>query len=1025
LDDCVWIPADEPDWHEIVHEYLQEHCLVHKEETLSDGYVSVESLEDEDVEELANASVDCLEEDDVEEFISYLDMDGANPDDDSSVSSCNVPAGMGLNPETVVTDYSGDSSVTQWTANRGQSLRTILTDSSSSNCQESDLLSPESMILATNHFTGPPLSESTCANAKKPIVSEPTSLVPKASMPPSAPTSPTVRIVGPAPLLQKRWITLPGGTKVTVANLTRQLMPAIPHRMQRVPTKPSSSPPVLQNAFRGLEGMTAWKRLFGSTDMVKAGDTEDDKLMEFGLKLLFHGILHDYTPSEKDFRQKHVTVQPLRNIYSLNTLLNWSTNAPVDADQSCASDAESMSVVLRLSRAMDVIFDRPRQSEAARHLLQELEEAVCELQTIPVPTDHKLKQAFALNLYNLVVRHAMILVSSSQRKGWTWPSSLEAMDRFLMKIGYTVDGVFMTAFDVRLMLFCSSDTNMEIDPTSRLCTTPTSAQMTSCLAWRGSRSRRDTKSSCIGGSRWKKEVHCDTDEFYPKALITSDVRLLMALTWGTDISPVVYTIYPDQMDNEMQAMAEQYCQKHVTITVGSTAGTTKVVLPPLLSWYRFDFGKYAENVLQSIDSYLSRPQQIQIHHAQQFGKLKIAFGDTTRSNWECTFPDVTSLVALTSLTQRKIQNTSVISKATKQQLTTKSTIIQKAKLPLPLSPLKTVDPISFDRQETAPPTVPPRKATTIPASGTALLRGNSAFESITDLSLYTSEKQPTGKNTKQKVFSEYKSASPPPTTTYPIKISRYPISSETQDMKENEVPTRKYLNSLHLQPTTTKNVFTEIEVNGIYNAGAQRCIVPALSSPPEYTHWSTPAEDASSENEHDIETGGFPLKLSRLYPTMDHDFCYSQSTESGGGGEENVCLLHHRWMDLIQPPLGPRQASLGDSLLLPPGSGPRISQTDAIHHHNMEYNTYPPPGLTNLCHNVTEASIELEDLERGQSWYFLSDVSAITFGSEFEALLRINSLPQLVPSPRGGTAVVPYSSDPIPRFQHPFIRGYP
>jgi Protein of unknown function, DUF547 len=1021
LDDCVWIPADEPDWHEIVHEYLQEHCFVYKEDTLSDDTESIEYFEEEEIEEIDNASVDCLEEDDVEELISYLDLDGADREDDSSVSSCNAPAGMGLHQDTVVTEYSGDSSVTQWTANRGQSLRAILTDSPSSNYQEKDLFPPEPMILATNLPKAPLSFEPTYTFLQKPMTSEPGSPVPKASIASNAPTSPIVRIVGPAKWCRQRFITLPGGSKVTVADLTRQLMHDIPHRIHRVPAKSNSSPPVLQNLFRGSEGMMALKRLFGNAGTVKVCDNDDVKWMELGLKLLSHGILHDYTPSEKDFREKFLAIQPLRNMYSLNTLLHWSSNAPVDADQSCASDAESMTVVLLLSRSMDAIFDRPRQSEAARHLFQEFEEAVCELQTITVPNDPKFKQAFALNLANLMVRHAMILVSSNQRKGWAWPASLEELDRFFMKVGYNVDGVFMSVSDVRSLLFNGNDTPTDINPTSRLSTSHTNAQMTSCLTWRG-RSRRDTKSFCIvGGSRWKKEVQCDVDEIYPNALIATDVRFLMALTWGTNISPIAHTVHPEQLDNAMQIMAEQYCQKHITITEGPTAGTTKVVLPPLLSWYRLDFGKYAENVLQSIDGYLSKPQQIQIHHAQQFGKLKIAFGNTTPSDWQVTFPKVTSLATLTPSTPRRIPNIPVSPRDTKEQLTTESNHQPKRKLVLATEHHKAVNQINFDQQEAAPPVVTARHGTTVPASGPFMVRDTGPFESMTDLSLYTSEMQLPMNSANQKVFPDFKSASPP---TFPIKTPVHPAASATQDMKENDLSSRKFLTKLHLQPSTMKNVFTEIEVNGL--ADAQRGIVPVLSPPPEYTQWSASPEETSPVTKQEIETGCFPLKLTRVYPTMDNDFCYSQSTESGGGrGEENVCLLHHRWKDLIQPALGPRQASLGDSLLLPPGtrSSPPVPTTAAINHHPMEYTIHPPPGLTNLCHNVTEASIELGDLERGQSWYFRSDVSAITFGSEFEALLRMNSLPQLVPSPGGGTTMT-YSPDPIHRrFQHPSIGG--
>jgi hypothetical protein len=264
---------------------------------------------------------------------------------------------------------------------------------------------------------------------------------------------------------------------------------------------------------------------------------------------------------------------------------------------------------------------------------------------------------------------------------------------------------------------------------------------------------------------------------------------------------------------------------------------------------------------------------------------------------------------------------------------------------------KPIDPAN--QREKASPTMPaPQHAVTAPRP--AVLRDMGPIESITDLSMYT------------------------------LTMPRANLVSETGSMKENDVarPT------LHLQASTKKNILMEIELNNIFKPGAQRSNVPVLSRSPEDADESAPPV---SPHAHEIETGNFPLKLTMLYPT-DPDFCYSQSSESG----ENVCLLQ-RWMDFIQPPPNHRQASLGDSLLLPPAGRPNPVPTDTVNK-NIEY---IPPKLS-LSHNVTESSIAtdtMEDSEGGQSWYFRSDVSAITFGSEFEALLRTKSLPQLtVPS---------------------------
>jgi hypothetical protein len=251
----------------------------------------------------------------------------------------------------------------------------------------------------------------------------------------------------------------------------------------------------------------------------------------------------------------------------------------------------------------------------------------------------------------------------------------------------------------------------------------------------------------------------------------------------------------------------------------------------------------------------------------------------------------------------------------------------------------------------------------------------------------------------------------------------------------------------YLPPTTLspskpiKKVLTEIEISGFDNSGKQRPKAPVVHQQQEQQHKpdnegivtsfhskSVPVAPPSVHHDHEIETGGFPLKLPELYP-MESDFCYSQSSESG----QSICSFE-RWMDIIHlPPTCNRQASLGDSLLLPPTGRPnchprRVDDTlPPVHHTNREYIapvTSPLPSFhhrnhvatihsnTSSCNNATDTTATitsaptedealcLEDSEDGApSWYFRSDVSAITYGSEFDALLlRMNSLPQLVPA---------------------------
>ena len=135
--------------------------------------------------------------------------------------------------------------------------------------------------------------------------------------------------------------------------------------------------------------------------------------------------------------------------------------------------------------------------------------------------------------------------------------------------------------------------------------------------------------ACLGRGAVSSSVNCG-EVFYDGAVIETDVRILMAMTWGTKSSSLVRTIYPDLLDEGLQEAAEKYCQTQVAIKGGSS-----VVLPTLLSWFRSDFGKSPESVLRRIQNFLSEDQKLQIQKSHQSGDLRIVFGAVCPSDWRC------------------------------------------------------------------------------------------------------------------------------------------------------------------------------------------------------------------------------------------------------------------------------------------------------------------------------------------------------------------------------------------------------
>jgi hypothetical protein len=894
-------------------------------------------------------------------------------------------------------------------------------------------------------------------------------------------TSATTRIIGSVSYQPgQRLVTLPISKKVmTVADITRQLMGATTHRVQYIPQQPTSTQ--WQNSFRGYEGIVIWKNLFGKPDTPNNGITsnvsnnDDDTWIAFGLLLLSFGILHDYTPNQKDFSKTYLCVLPLRDVYSLNSLVKWtSSKVTTTRNEHYQEDASSM--VLRLSRSMDVIVDRYiANSSSIDHLFGKYEESVCQLQTVPLPIDPKLKTTTLLNLYNMIVRHAMILVLTKKRKGWIWPSALEELDRFFTKIGYNVDGKFIAVSEIRTYLLCgndSGDPKLSDNIVKGKINRNSLWSMNTCIA-RGNRKISifsNGQLNCIGGGAtnlWAKQL-VDDNDYYEHQRVQTDIRLLMAMSWGTTISPAVQTICVDQFDQLLQESATRYCETHVTViqSVNPTNAldvTTIVTLPSLFSWYRNDFGIYRENVLQNIEGLLSETKLNQIRRARQLGKLKIKFESVAPNLWQCDFittdPSISTLhdesngliivdptsdslvvnkesVVISSTQNLKscamtVNNSSSIDRCQLRNVVAGTTTVMTKK-EFPNENSHRAEPIKSKNY-----TIPP-----VETKG-----GNVSNHFVQD---HSQSKNGTKKSNDIK-NSDYKkdcTVSPPgDVKDYPGHLSLVKNILVDLNASYNENPEMKSNHNKNVQPVSVSgNNAQDIVADKLCQPSQRRpynipvSFKPGQDKPdnvgkPEYQ--DKVYKPISCSIAHDIETGGFPCKQPInspvISPTEEIEFCYSQTSNSG---DDNMALIQ-QWIGYRQPPTSSRQSSLGDSINLllsqPPTSARQASLGDSIvlppsgrsklDHRSNRINTQPGTATdvkkveyfaphVSLNHNVTNDSLYHvnrfdESESNGQSWGCLrSDVSAITFGSDFDTLvLRGNSLPQLVPSSISPTGV--------------------
>ena len=857
----------------------------------------------------------------------------------------------------------------------------------------------------------------------------------------------------------QRMLTVPHTKQtITVADLTRQLMNETTHRYQYIPQSSSTK---WQNAFRGFEGILIWKNLFGTPNTNstmkhkgKSPDTgDDDKWIEFGLLLLSYGILHDYTPNETDFRRAYLAVQPLRNTFSMNTLLQWvplkhENNGTLNGDTGPTSkDDNALSTVLRLSRSIDAIVERyTANPTSSHHLLDEYEESVCQLQVTPLPVDPTTKMVVALNLYNMIVRHALLLTLSKKRKGWTWPNSLEEMDLLLDKIGYMIDGTFMSASRLREYLFCGVDRlDYKEYTTGRKIVSPRNGSRpgNSCMSGRrsviGTGSNRVVATmagaSCMGGgatNRWKKGL-VDESDYYEGRRVVTDKRLLMALTWGTSNSPAVGTVYPDQFDKTLDLYAERYCQKYVTLTentLSSSGKTVTVTLPTLFSWYRSDFGTYRENVLESMKQYLSAEVRDKIIEAPRSGKLRITFDVTSTLNWMCRMPETYDLKVEGGCRHQTVLHPTKALAPSHESL---HNVPQKSVA----RPKKVVDSSLVNKENT----LYSKEVDFSKEKAINSIQSMSSVKEITPGKPMYKKPSPfipdtfgSSKNTNEANLTisqddgTTSSALNPDIYLAHLKVTRNILGEmgvdhllcPSQDKASHQV-------SSLLSPTRSETASHDIVISGLNHRYHSSTDIPAKHKHTNHkhkegsskVHLKNAVRPTPAPAQHDIQTGLFPDgHRNSIHKRSTHDIADQIFGQAPHEGSDRLALIQ-QWigftereptsarqasqgdsilMQAVQAPPSARQTSLGDSILLPPlGRTKILPRTSAPNPDTTKIQYFLP--TENRDPNILyDANRRFDDNEAGggQSFTFRSDVSAITFGSEFDALLRANSLQQLI-----------------------------
>lgn len=371
--------------------------------------------------------------------------------------------------------------------------------------------------------------------------------------------------------------------------------------------------------FRGFEGMELWSILFFE-------DPHTD-VTEFGRMLVERGVVHNYTPNCADFSKTFLVLQPLKEPRVLNSFVQWPATATTKADppsattkpSSAPADADSitedsMEVLLRLSRLMDEICATDYREHLS--LYHEFEIGCCQLQVMPLPVDQQERVTFLLNLYNMAVRHAVIIC---QERRWPWPTDLANLHAFFTKTGYTVNGTWVSLAELQTVLYGNTEIVMPPLKTERV------------GFWK-------RWSLCRPGAAVET---VDAPQYYSNGAIRTDARLLFAMTLGIKGSPSVVTLYPNRLEEGLQTATEVFAREHVKIT------DTCVILPALTSWFRHDLGDgTAKMALHYLLPFLSVEQMRALDRLWQRDILDVEFGRSD-TDWTPAFATLPTSVAST------------------------------------------------------------------------------------------------------------------------------------------------------------------------------------------------------------------------------------------------------------------------------------------------------------------------------------------------------------------------------------------
>jgi len=354
------------------------------------------------------------------------------------------------------------------------------------------------------------------------------------------PSTPPIVVNPPPERTDDDKVLLPDGQRISVLDLTEKLLKSLPQENL------SYLGLVYKNCLKGLTCVASLMETFGIQ--------EKDEAVKFGQllqqKKILHHVTNDHEFSDSSYFYR---LQPFQTPTILNSYRIWSDRI----------DQDHMALVTRLAKMMGKItsdatdgdgnVDYIKASENENY--PAFEEAVCEIQGVSmINMDDKMKIAFGINLYNLMIKYAFIKVGI--------PSSNFQRQKFFGKTIFYIGG--------------------------------------------DEYSFNDLENGILrGNSKAPYALQAPFSSYDPRMKLmvkNVDPRIHFGLNCGAKSCPPVKKFTVVAIEEELRIVASAFAEQDENVLVDEDSN--ELHLTSILSWFRADFAESKDKLPEAILNFL-------------------------------------------------------------------------------------------------------------------------------------------------------------------------------------------------------------------------------------------------------------------------------------------------------------------------------------------------------------------------------------------------------------------------------------